>query len=261
MQKEFEMDRLDKILSNHGFGTRREVRFLVRSGAVTVNGTTAASESDHVDPAVDEIAVDGEILVIEKDRHIMMNKAAGYVCSTKEGEHETVFDLISPEDNHKYLGGYLGIVGRLDVDTEGLLILTTDGKLNHELTSPKHHVEKTYLVKLEKSVPEKERKIYGEKLSKGIHIQADGKDGEADCLPAKIQWGGESGEEDDRTCRLTISEGKFHQVKRMFSALGNTVTYLKRISIGRLHLDESLAPGGYRDLAPEEIELMLPPEN
>ncbi len=250
------MERLDKILANHGFGTRKEVRRLVRSGAVRVNGKPVLMESDHVDMEKDLIEVDGEPLTIEHDRHIMMNKAAGYVCSTKEGDHETVFDLISDEDRHKYLGGELEMVGRLDVDTEGLLILTTDGKLNHELTSPRHHVDKTYLVRLEKAVSPEKKRVYEKKLAEGIHIQADGKDGEADCLPAKILWGDESGNTDETVCRLTISEGKFHQVKRMFAALGNSVTHLKRISIGRLHLDEKLAPGEYRDLLPEELELM-----
>lgn len=250
------MDRLDKILCNHGFGTRKEVRSLVRSGAVTVNGQVVKMESDHVDMATAQILVDGEPLVLEQHRHLMMNKAAGYVCSTKEGEHQTVFDLISPEDNHKYLGGELGMVGRLDVDTEGLLILTTDGQLNHELTSPKHHVEKTYLVHLRDRVDDESKKIYEEKLSQGIHILSDGKDGEADCLPAKIKWGDANGNHADGICRLTISEGKFHQVKRMFSALGNEVSYLKRLSIGMLSLDESLAPGEYRDLTEEELLLM-----
>lgn len=250
------MDRLDKILSNHGFGTRKEVRRIVRSGAVTVNGKVAKLESDHVDMEKDRIEVDGEPLVLEVHRHLMMNKAAGYVCSTKEGEHQTVFDLLSPDDNHKYLGGELELVGRLDVDTEGLLILTTDGHLNHELTSPKHHVEKTYLVHLKDSVDENMKKFYEKELSQGIHIFSDGKDGEADCLPAKIQWGDENGSEENNACRLTISEGKFHQVKRMFSALGNQVEYLKRLSIGELHLDSELGLGEYRDLTSEELELL-----
>ncbi len=250
------MERLDRILANHGFGTRKEVRRLVRSGAVTVNGKPVLMESDHVDMMNDKIAVDGEPLSVETHRHLMMNKAAGYVCSTKEGEHETVFDLLAPEDRHKYLGGELELVGRLDVDTEGLLILTTDGQLNHELTSPRHHVDKTYLVRLENPVDDESKRSYEAKLKKGIHIQADGKDGEADCLPAQISWGDEDGNRTDDTCRLTISEGKFHQVKRMFAALGNRVEYLKRISIGSLHLDENLAPGEYRDLRAEEIEMM-----
>ena len=250
------MERLDKVLSNHGFGTRKEVRYLVRSGAVRVNDELIFSESTHVDLEKDKITVNEKLLEIETDRNIMMNKAAGYVCSTKEGEHETVFDLILPQDRHKYLGGELEIVGRLDVDTEGLLILTTNGQLNHELTSPKHHIDKTYLVRLENPVDEKSKLIYVQKLAKGIHILADGKDGEADCQPAKIEWGDENGNEDNVMCRLTISEGKFHQVKRMFSALGNSIAYLKRISIGKLHLDEKLSPGQYRDLTADEIEMM-----
>ncbi len=250
------MDRLDKILCNHGFGTRKEVRRLVRSGSVTVNGETARLESDHVDMEKDRIEVDGELLVVETHRHLMMNKAANYVCSTKEGEHQTVFDLLDMEDNHKYLGGELELVGRLDVDTEGLLILTTDGNLNHRLTSPKHHVDKTYLVHLRDLVDGESKKRYEEELSKGIHIASDGKDGEADCLPAKIQWGDENGSEENNACRLTISEGKFHQVKRMFQALDNQVVYLKRLSIGGLELDKNLAPGEYRDLTSEELLLL-----
>lgn len=248
-----DMERLDKVLSRHGYGSRKDAGRMIAGSLVTVNGETVRNPSLHVNLAEDRITVDGRDLDIRIHRHLMMNKAAGYVCSTKEGEHETVFDLLADEDLHGYLGGDLAIVGRLDLDTEGLLLFTTDGKLNHFLTSPKNHIPKTYLVHLEDGVDEEKRKEYEQKLRAGIHIEADGNDEACDCMSAEIEW------PDKKTdaaceCLLTIYEGKYHEVKRMFSALGNKVVYLKRVAFNSLRLDEKLLPGQYRDLTEQEVE-------
>ncbi|MBO5606579.1 MAG: rRNA pseudouridine synthase [Treponema sp.] len=255
-------ERLDKVLSNHGFGTRKDTRTLIHRGLVTLNGEVCRQIDAKVSIEEDSICVDGETLELCVHRTFMMNKAAGYVCSTKEGAHQTVFDLLDDSDRHAYLGGSLSLVGRLDVDTEGLLILTTDGRLNHALTSPKHHAPKTYLVYLENPVDEKERLRYRDELSKGIHIEPDGKEPGADCLPAEIAWDFPEkhtcadGKNPAAVCRLTISEGKFHQVKRMFAALGNCVVYLKRLSVNGLSLDPSLGPGEYRELSEDELNIL-----
>ena len=159
-------------------------------------------------------------------------------------------DLLSEKDQGKRLGGELGIVGRLDVDTEGLLILTTDGELNHKLTSPKYHISKTYLVQLEKTVTEPEQKEYTASVAAGVEIPPEDHEPRAICRGGKLEW--ESG----NTCRLTIYEGLYHEVKRIFAALGNRVIYLRRIAINQLTLDSSLAPGRYRMLTEEELSAL-----
>lgn len=254
--------RLDKVLANSGFGTRKDVKRLIRHGDILVNGEPVSSPEMHVDIEHDTIVVEGNVLQVEKNAYFMMNKAGGAVCSTKSDRRKTVFEFLDDEDNRKYLGGYLSTVGRLDADTEGLLILTSDGNLIHRVTFPKYEVPKTYLVYLRDSVNDENRKYYEEELAKGVHIAADGKDGEADCRPAKIQWKNKTdykdleAKEGEDVCTLTVTEGKFHEVKRIFAALGNEVMYLKRLQMNRLFLDESLAPGQYRPLTDEEIKLL-----
>lgn len=242
-------ERLDKILSTHGFGSRKDVHSLLAQKRVSVNGEMTRSGDMHVSLESDKIAVDGEPIQIQTHAYFMMNKPAGYVCSKKDGAQPSVFNLISDDDMHRYLGGELSLIGRLDADTEGLLIFTTDGQLNHTLTSPKKKVPKVYLVRLRDFVDEADQKIYAKKLGGGIHIPADGKEPEDDCLPAEIEWLEKKDDGTSCTCRLTLHEGKYHEVKRMFLALGNEVIYLKRLSMGPFTLDESLKPGEYKEIS------------
>lgn len=252
-------ERLDKVLSNNGFGTRKEVGWYLKTERVYVNGEIVRDGATHVDIGSDEIEVDGEPLFVKEHLHLMMNKKGGYVCSAKEGEHSTVFDLLDGEESHKYLGGELNMVGRLDIDTEGLLIFTTDGTLNHYLTSPKNRIPKTYLVYLGSKVSAGDKTAYAEKIASGVHIAAEGHEDEADCLPGILEWkNGDDYVNQDKehpaeACTLTVYEGKFHEVKRIFAALGNEVVYLKRIFMGGLSLDESLSAGQYRELTAEEV--------
>ena len=244
-------ERLDKVLANHGYGTRKEVKRIIHSGAVLVNGEEITDDSFHVNLAEDSISIDGERLDTKLNAYIMLNKPAGYVCTTKEGERPTVFSLLDEEVMHKYLGGELQLVGRLDVDTEGLLLITSDGELNHRITSPQHHVPKTYFVRLESPITSAEKKEdYIKQLAKGMHIEAEGHEPEADCLPADLVW------KKDDECEITVYEGKFHEVKRLFAALGNEVIYLKRLRVNQLYLDENLIPGDWRELTQEELKLI-----
>ncbi len=250
------LERLDKILANSGFGSRKDVRHLIRSKVVSVNGQIVTDFDAHINVNEDQIAVNSVSLSIKENIYIMMNKAAGYVCSTRGGMHPTVYDLLGEECQKKYLGGDVNTIGRLDLDTEGLLIFTSDGDLNHRLTSPKWNIPKTYFVRLAERVSEKERSYYVSELAKGMHIPAEDKAEAADCLPAECSWGTVSEDGSCNEAYLTVYEGKFHEVKRLFAALGNTVTYLKRVSINKLKLDESLAPGEYKELTDEEIKLL-----
>lgn len=242
-----EKERLDKILANSGFGTRRDVKRLVRYGEVFVNNERIREAEFKIDVDKDKIVVNGELLIIEKHSYFMMNKASGSVCSTKSDRHQTVYAFLKNEDNQKRLGGSLSTVGRLDADTEGLLIFTTDGELNHRLTFPKYEVQKTYLVYLKNFVSDTEKIVYAQKGLSGIHIPAAANDPECDAKPCKIEF-----LEDDK-CTITVTEGRFHEVKRIFLALNNEVIYLKRLSMGTLKLDNNLKRGEYRSLTEEEL--------
>ena len=244
------MERLDKILSKHGFGTRKDVKKLLHSGAVCVNGTVCTEADFHVDVNSDSIEVDGEKLSIKTNVYLMMNKKPDVVCAAKDGLHDTVFDCLSDEYRHSFLGGDLHLVGRLDIDTEGLLLLTTDGTLTHRLTSPKTHISKTYLVTLAEPVSDAEKVRYTDAICSGIEIPPEGDESGFVSMSAEVQWLG------DNLCSLVIYEGKYHQVKRMFAALGNRVVALKRTAMGGLLLDESLAPGAYRELTEAELKLL-----
>ena len=246
-----ESERLDKVLANEGFGTRKEVKRIIHSGAVVVNGESILQESAHVNVYKDEIVVEGKKLETKRNYHFMMNKAAGYVCSTKSDSHKIVYDLLSDEDARRFVAtGSISMVGRLDADTEGLLILTTDGNLNHRLTSPKYNIPKKYQVTLRDSVDGKTQEDYTARVAAGIHIAAEGKAPEADCRPAAVEW------KDKETCFITVTEGMFHEVKRIFAALGNEVIHLKRVQINGLVLDPSLASGEYRELTEEELSVL-----
>lgn len=246
------LERIDKILSHEGFGTRKDVKRLLRFSSVTVNGTQITVPDFHCDVDNDEICVDGKVLSLQHNIYLMMNKPQDVVCANKDGLHDTVFSLLDEQYKSGFALEKLHLIGRLDIDTEGLLIFTTDGKLTHKLISPKSNCPKKYFVRLSKSIDEKEYAEYETELKKGIHIAREDNEDEADCLPAEIQFT----EKNDEVF-LTIVEGKYHQVKRMFKALGNCVEFLKRVSINGLFLDENLLPGQYRRMTDGEVSLLI----
>lgn len=227
-------ERLDKILASQNLGSRKEAGALIRRGAVTVNGTVARRADEKADPEQDAIVVEGRPVIFQRDLYIMMNKPAGVLSAARDTRQKTVVDLLPPELVRR------GIfpAGRLDRDTEGLLLLTTDGDFAHRMLSPKKHVFKRYEATLDiPAVPEDVRRF-----AEGIDL------GDHHCLPAElIPLGG-------TRVQVKICEGKFHQVKRMFQAVGKTVVALKRLQIGALALDPALLPGQARPLREEERE-------
>ena len=231
--------RLDKFLGNHGFGTRKEVKLLVKRGAVKINDVLVKKADIKIVPENDTVTVYDEAVVYEPFVYIMLNKPAGYISSTKDYKDETVLELIDGFEHYD-----LHPVGRLDKDTEGLLILTNDGQFSHDVLSPREHVNKTYFARVDGYVTDDTVELF----KAGI-ILDDG----YTAMPAELQIisAGEISE-----IELVIQEGKFHQVKRMFKAVDMTVIYLKRIKMGGLPLDESLTPGAYRKLTLEEINFV-----
>jgi 16S rRNA pseudouridine516 synthase len=232
--------RLDKLLSNMGYGSRKEVKILLKSKAVEVNGLVAKDVSLHVDTDADEILVLGEKVVYTEFIYLMMNKPPGVISATEDKHDQTVIDLLDPLAQHFKPFP----VGRLDKDTEGLLILTNDGHLTHQLLSPKKHVPKLYFAVIEGRVTVDDVK----KFKEGVTLD-DGyftKPGELTILSS-----GDASE-----IELSIMEGKFHQVKRMFESVGKKVTYLKRMRMGSLQLDETLELGDYRHLTENELEAL-----
>ena len=233
------MMRLDKYLAEMGAGTRQEVKKKIRQGRVLVNGSVVKAAETKIDEKSDEVVLDGRNISYVSYEYYMLNKPAGVVSATEDRRDTTVLDLIKDKKRKD-----LFPVGRLDKDTEGLLLITNDGDLAHRLLAPKKHVDKIYYARIDGNVTEDDVK----KFKEGINI---GTDEEEMTRPAKleiIKSGGES------EIRLTIHEGKFHQVKRMFHAVGKEVTYLQRECMGSLSLDEKLKPGEYRLLTEEEIE-------
>ena len=235
------MERIDKILSNLGYGTRKDLKKIVKNGMVQVNGITIKDSAMKVDPEKDKIVINGEEIFYREFIYLMMNKPAGVISATFDNKDETVIDLLEVE--HQVFEPFP--VGRLDKDTVGLLLLTNDGDLNHRLISPKWKVDKVYFAKIDQKVTEEDI----EKFKHGITLD----DGYR-CKEAilEIQKASEEGSE----IVLTIQEGKFHQVKRMFEAVGKKVTYLKRIEFGTLPLDEDLEEGEYRELTDEELAVL-----
>lgn len=233
-------ERLDKILANSGYGTRKEVKAIVKSGRISINGKIIRDSSIHTDPEQDNIIIDGEVIKYKKYIYIMMNKPQGVISATEDDYDRTVIDLLD-ERSRSFNPAP---VGRLDKDTEGLLVLTNDGDLNHDLISPKKHVPKKYYAKIDGEVNEK----HVEEFKNGIILE----DGYR-CLPAELSIL-QSGPKSEIT--VVLYEGKFHQVKRMFQSIGCTVVYLKRIQMGGLMLDDNLSTGDYRELTEEELELL-----
>ncbi|NLM01397.1 MAG: rRNA pseudouridine synthase [Treponema sp.] len=244
------MQRIDKILSHHGFGSRKDVKKLLRTGCVLVNDIVCYDSDKHIDTEFDIIKVDDKILEIRTFIYIMMNKCADMVCSNKDGLNKTVFDLLDEKYTINFMGGTLHTVGRLDIDTEGLLILTNDGALTHRLTSPKTDVPKTYFVKLRNFVDAENQKRYTKSFKTGINVPPEGKEEGFLAKSAQLNWISENEVE------IIITEGKYHQVKRMFAQMNNEVIYLKRIKIANLCLDKLIPCGGYREMTKKELELL-----
>lgn len=230
------MERLDKLLAGTGKWSRREVKALVRQGLVRVDGRLAASAEDKLDPAAAVVTVAGETISLCRFTYVMLHKPAGVLTATEDRKQPTVLDLLPPE--LRRIG--LAPVGRLDKDTEGLLLLTNEGGLAHELLSPKKHVDKEYYVRVAGCLTEADSAAFAE----GLHLD-DG----LICQPAELRVM-TSGEESE--AHVILREGKFHQIKRMLAYLGKPVLYLERVRMGNLLLDPALERGTYRLLTTEE---------
>lgn len=227
--------RLDKFLVHVGVGSRTEVKVIVRQARVKVNDTVAKKADMQINEELDVITLDDNVLAYSEFIYFMLNKPQGVLSATNDKSQKTVIDLIDTHVKDIFP------VGRLDKDTTGLLLITNDGKLAHELLSPKKHVNKVYIAQVEKQLMVQNI----EEFKKGIILE-DG----YNCLPANLEI------LDNTTARVTIQEGKFHQIKRMFEACGNKVRALERIEMGPLKLDEQLKLGQYRHLSGEEISLL-----
>ena len=229
--------RLDKLLTELGTGSRSEVKKYIRLGLVTVNGEAIKKPEQKVDEKNDVVCFRGNQLTYTEYEYYLFHKPAGCVTATEDNLHRTVMDYLTDTTRHD-----LFPVGRLDLDTEGLLLITNDGALAHELLSPTKHVSKVYFAKIDGNVTEKDVNLF----KNGVDIGE-----EKPTKPALLEvlHSGNISE-----VRLTITEGKFHQVKRMFEAVGKKVTYLKREAMGPLVLPDDLAPGEYRPLTEEELQ-------
>lgn len=227
------MIRLDKFLAHAGLGTRKEVKQLIRSKRIKVNDQLVRNDDLKIDEHQDRVMLDDELISYEPMIYMMLNKPAGVISATFDEKQATVMDCFD-----KFIPLDAFPVGRLDIDTEGLLLITNDGALAHELLAPKKHVDKVYYVKLKEKITDEGIKA----LEAGIQIND-----EECCAPASVK------QLSDLEIELTIHEGKFHQVKRMMHAIDNEVLYLKRLRMGSLKLDEALKCGEYRELTKEEI--------
>ncbi|MCM3130248.1 pseudouridine synthase [Paenibacillus provencensis] len=246
MKKTGKKLRIDKILSHMGYGTRSEIKKAVKNGYVTVDGKTIKDSGMQVDPDRDIVEIDGEVVKYREYIYLMLHKPPGVISATEDLREETVIDLLDEE----YVIFQPFPVGRLDKDTEGLLLLTNDGQLAHNLLSPRKHVPKTYEAKVLGRIGDKEITVF----QQGVTLD----DGYV-TKPAELIVISE-----ERTdmgiisnVQVTIHEGKFHQVKRMFEAVGSKVLYLKRISMGSLALDPELPMGSYRELTEEELNSLI----
>lgn len=230
--------RLDKLLSDMQGITRSEIKRLIKQGTVTVDGVKCVSPKQQVDPKIQSVCLLGEEIQYQKFVYYMFNKPGNCVTARQDALHKTVMDYIT--DKRKGLSP----VGRLDLDTEGLLLITDDGMLSHNLLSPAKHVEKVYEAKILGQVTDEDVTAF----KNGVHIGDD--------LPAKPAKLTVLSEGDVSNVRVVITEGRYHQIKRMFSAVGKQVLFLKRVAMGGLWLDETLLPGEYRALREDEKELL-----
>lgn len=229
--------RLDKYLADMGCGTRNEVKQAVKKGAVSVNDVPVKRPEEKVDTEADRVVFQGKTVSYLKYEYFMLNKPAGVVSATEDRRDRTVIDLIGDKQRKD-----LFPVGRLDKDTEGLLLITNDGETAHRLLSPRKHVDKVYYARVKGNVTEEDVRLFAQGIDIGDEKPA---------LPAElvILKSGEVSE-----IELTVREGRFHQVKRMFAAAGKEVVYLKRLRMGTLVLDRNLKPGEYRKLTKEEMD-------
>ena len=232
------MMRLDKLISQSGFGSRKEVKDILKQKVVFVDGEVVTNPQTRVDPEISAIYVGDVLIEYEKYVYVMMNKPDGVISASYDEEDETVCDLL--DEKHQWYD--LFPVGRLDKDTTGLIILTNDGGFAHRALSPKKHVEKVYVAQVDKELSEKDVKAF----ESGITLDDGYK-----TMPAQLEILSE------KEAKVIIKEGKFHQVKRMFEALGGSVTALKRVTFARIDLDESLAPGEFRRLNEKEMNIIV----
>jgi len=232
--------RLDKFLAEVGLGSRKEVKQLIKKGQITVNEQLEKSDKKQVDPEKDHIIFQGEVLHYQEFYYYLLHKPAGVVSATEDARDQTVMDLFSASDYRSDLFP----VGRLDKDTEGLLLITNDGKLAHDLLSPKKHVEKEYFAEVSGVMTSEDQQRFAD----GIPL-----DGEL-TLPAELVI--DEVMEGLSKVRIVLHEGKFHQVKRMVKSCGKEVTYLKRIRMGKVSLPQDLAKGTYRSLTEDELRTL-----
>lgn len=230
------MERIDKIIASQGKYSRSDVKALISKKRVAVDGVTIKSSSVKADPAVNRITIDGCELVVKKFVYLMLNKPKGYVSATEDRDHQTVLELV-PEE---YQGRDLFPAGRLDRDTTGLMIITDDGMMAHNILAPKKHVQKIYHVELDIPVTEE----MAEGFAKGVELN-DGV-----CKEAGLTITGE------KTATVTLKEGRYHQIKRMFGCFGGKVVELHRLAMGNLHLPEDLPVGQCRELTEDELKML-----
>jgi len=230
--------RLDKWIASTGIASRKEVKLYAKQGRITVNGVAVRSAEEKFDPETETVLLDGKAVCYEEFTYVMLHKPAGILSATEDKREKTVLDLLPPELQKQELFP----VGRLDKDTEGLLLLTNDGALAHELLSPRHHVDKVYLAVTDGCVVKADCDAFAAGMELGDGLR---------CMPAGLEIL-EAGEES--RVLVTLREGKFHQVKRMLAACGKPVKYLKRLSMGNLTLDETLEKGNWRFLEKAERE-------
>lgn len=235
--------RLDKYLVTCAVGSRTEVKNFLKAGRVTVNGKKEKSAKLQINEETDEICFDGQKLTYEEFVYYMLNKPQGVISATEDPKHKTVLDLLDDLARSKEVFP----VGRLDIDTHGLLLLTNDGQLAHALLSPKRHVDKTYLAQVDGIMTQEDV----EKFAQGIPLK------DFTCQPAKLELVSVDTEKEESLVRVTIAEGKFHQVKRMVAYCGKEVVDLQRLTMGTLTLDEDLKRGEWRRLTTEELESLL----
>ena len=234
--------RLDKLLAHLNCGSRKEVQAMIRAGRVQVNGAVERDPAAKVDSDSAQVMLDGQAQQYQAQRYYMLNKPAGVITASRDARHDTVLDLF-PEDIRRGLFA----VGRLDKDTEGLLIVTDDGALSHALMSPSRHVYKVYEATVEGELaPDAEARF-----EKGLTL----KDGTV-CLPARLE---RLAGDDAQRVRVTLREGKYHQVKRMIAAVGGVVVQLRRVQLGSLPLDSALKEGEFRALTDQELALLQQP--
>jgi len=242
--------RLDKYLADCGIGTRSEVKNLIKKGRVELNAKAARDPGLKVDVSYDTVCVDGQNLTYEEFRYFMLNKPQGCVSATRDGLSDTVLDILEDENTRD-----LFPVGRLDKDTEGLLLITNDGQLGHQLLSPKKHVDKTYIAMVSKELETEQL----EQFAAGLDIGDD-----TPTLPARIALTNLTDHPalpadiaHAAVYEVVIHEGRYHQIKRMFEALASEVVFLKRVKMGSLELDPELEPGEYRRLSEEELKALM----